>query len=528
MEKLLEGINKLKEKWLGLSRNKKIVFVVLFLAFLSAAIYLGISSTQTKYGVLFSKMDTTDSASVIAKLKTDKVAYKVDSSTNTIYVPTDKVDDLRLEYSTLIKNGSTGFELFDNTSQFGMTDKQYNVTYQRALQGELERTIKSFPQVEDAKVQLVIPDDSVFVQDENPSKASVYLKMKTGQTLGEDQVKAIMSLVAGGVKNLSKENVQVIDDNMNLLSSKINSSDGDTTETTDSKNKVQTKKETELQKKILSQLEPVYGSGKVKVQVHADMNFDSTQQKTTVEKDPVVISEHDIKEYNSGANNATSSSPVDSNVNSNQIVNNTTNSSSGLTHDETTKNYDTSKVETNTVVSPGTIKRLTVSVVVDGNVNAQAQASINNIVSQAAGTDAQRGDTISVEGIKFDTSAQTAAQKAIDEMNKENQQNQKNRMIIGAIIGGVALLTAIIGFIIYRRKKKNEEEEEEAEEEDDHIIDTVVGDDAVKKQKPQFAPIDFEEENEKDHMENEIRKYATTKPEQVADVVKAWLTEDER
>lgn len=527
MEKILEGINKLKEKWLGLSRNKKIVFIVLSLAFLSVAIYFGVSSTQTKYGVLFSKMDSTDSASVIAKLKSDKVSYKVDSGTNTIYVPTDKVDDLRLEYSSLIKSGSTGFELFDSTSQFGMTDKQYNVQYQRALQGELERTIKSFPQVDNAKVQLVIPEDSVFVQDENPSKASVYLRMKPGQTLSKDQVKAIMSLVAGGVKNLSNDNIKIIDDNMKLLSDEVKSNSGsDMSETTETKNKAQSNKESELQKKVLSQLEPIYGSDKVKVQVHADMNFDATQQKTTEEKNPVVVSEHNTKEYSSAGNTATSSSPVDSNVNTNQIVNNTTNATGVLTHDESTKNYDTTKVETNTVVSPGTIKRLTVSVVINGNVNAQTQVAINNIVSQAVGLDAQRGDTISIEGLKFDTSSQKAAQKAIDEMNLEKQQAQKQKLIMYAVAGGAALLALIIGFIILgRKKKKNNEEIEPAEE--GHIIDTVVGEADVKKEKPQFAPIDFEEDDEKNHMEKEIRKYATTKPEQVADVVKAWLNEDE-
>lgn len=528
MDKILEGIKKLKDRWLGLSLNKKIVFIVLTLAVLSAAIYFGVSSTQTKYGVLFSQMDSTDSTSVITKLKADKIAYKVDSSTNTIYVPTDKVDELRLSYSSLVKGGSVGFELFDSTSQLGMTDKQFSVQYNRALEGELERTIKSFPQVENAKVQLVIPEDSVFVQDQNPSKASVFLKMKTGQKLSKDQVKAIVSLISGGVKNLSKENVQVVDDNMTLLSDNTaDSSTGqDVSQTTATRNKLQTDTENTLAKKVLSQLEPVYGDDKVKVQVHADMNFDAVTQKSTVEKDPVVVSEHTIKTVTpNGSTTTTSSSPVDNNVNSNQIVNGTT-TTNAATSDEETKNYDTSKVETNTSVSPGNINRLTVSVVVNGNVSQQTQASINNIVSQAIGINAQRGDTVSVEGLKFDTTLQKSAQKAIDDMNKELQLQQRNKMIIGAAIGAALLLVFIIGLILFRKKKKKEVIAEEGQN-----IDELVSDDTeelVKPKGPVFEPIDFEGETQDNHVEKEIIKYANTKPEQVAEVVKAWLSEDER
>lgn len=530
MNKILEGIKSFRDKWLGLSTNKKIVSIVLTLAVLSAAIYFGISSTQTKYGVLFSQMDSTDSASVITKLKSDKVAYKVDSSTNTIYVPQDKVDDLRLEYASVVKNGSVGFELFDNTSQFGMTDKQFSVQYNRALEGELERTIKSFPQVDNARVQLVIPEDSVFVQDQNPSKASVFLKMKPGQTLSKDQVKAIVSLISGGVKNLSKENVQVVDDNMKLLSENIESSSDssgtDISETTAEKNKLQTDTENALAKKVLSQLEPVFGDGKVKVQVHADMNFDAVTQKSTVEKDPVVVSEHTIKDVNPNGTTTTSSSPVDNNVNSNQIVNGT--AAANSTHDEVTRNYDTSKVETNTTVSPGSVKRMTVSVVLDGNVNQQTQASVNNIVTQAVGLDAQRGDTLSIEGLKFDTSLQNSAQKAIDQMNQEAQQKQRNQMILAAVIGGIVLLAFIIGLILFRKKKKKNAEEVIEEGQN---IDAVISDDTEELIKPKaaaFDPIDFDSETESNHIEKEIRKYASTKPEQVADVVKAWLNEDER
>lgn len=530
MNKLLDGIKGLKDKWLNLSKTKRIVSIILTAAVIAAITVGTITATRTKYGVLYSNLNSTDANTVITKLKSDKVDYKVDSSTNTIYVPQSKMDDLRLEYATSIKNGSTGFELFDNSSsQFGMTDQQFNVTYQRALQGEIERTIKSLPAIDDARVEIVMADDSTFVKDSSPATASVYLKLKPGQTLTKSQVKAIVALVSGAVKNLPAANVKVVDNNMNLLTEGLEDKDGsgssDLTETTSQISAAEQKEETELQKKILSQLEPVYGKDKVKVQVNADMNFDSTQQDSTVVENPVVISEHDINEVNPNGNSGSSSgSPNDNNNSSNQIVNQTTNGQAS-THNETTKNYDTSKTETKTTVAPGNIKRLTVSVLVDGKVSNATQTTINNIVSQAAGINPQRGDTVSIEGMRFDDSLAKAEQKALDQMNAQQQADSKNALIRNIVIGSVLGVLAIVGLILFIRKRRRDREYEDEDYDYDDDIDNTI---APKGATQQFAPIEFESTTEKTHLEKEIKNYANNKPDQVADVVKAWLAEDER
>lgn len=528
MNRLSQIFAGIKNKWLELSKVKKIVIGMLIVAVVVSIVTFSVLATRTKYGILFSNMDATDSAAIINKLKSDKVEYKVDSSTNTIYVPESKVDDLRLEYATSVKGGSVGFELFDNSSQLGMTDQQFNVQYQRALQGELERTIKGFSQIDNASVQIVMPDNSVFVRDGTPAKASVFLKMKPGQTLSKNQVKAIVSLVSGAVKNLSANDVQVVDDNMKLLSSDLNSdSNEDISSTTAAKNEIESKTEKNLQEKILNQLQAVYGKDKVKVQVNADMNFDSTQQTSTAISNPTVISEHDIKDVSNGGTAAQGTSPTDNNVNSNQITNNNSGTS---THDETTKNYNTNSTETKTVTSPGNITRITVSVLVDeAQVSAQEQASINNIVSQTVGFNQQRGDVISIEGMNFDTTLQKNAQKVIDQMNQQEQQAQKRKLYTEIAIGAAAAIAAIAGGVIVllrrRRARKALEEAEEGEEIEG--IDTVI-DDTIKPKEQVYEPIEFEREDEKTHIENEVKKYASNKPEQVADVVKAWLSEEER
>lgn len=542
MNKLLNFFKELPSKWKALSKRKKIASIILTIGILIALSLLIVTKTTTKYAVLFSKLDSNDAATVIAKLDTLKVAHKEDSSTNTISVPADKVDNLRLQLASSLTNGSKGFELFDNSSsKFGTTDAEFNVEYQRALQGELERTIKSLDGVDDARVTLVMPKDSVFVQDSTKASASVTIKMKTGSpSLSKSQVTAIVSLVSGSVSNLPKENVQVVDDKMNLLSKDLFKTDdnGDSSSTAADRDKVQQQLETDYEKKALDVLEAAYGKGKVKVKVNAELDFDAsetdaqtyynnpTDQKDT--KNPVVVSEHNTSSSSNGTTTS-SGSPTNNNT-SNTVTNNGGNNTSTST--DSTKNYDVSNEKTKTVKSPGDVKRLTISVLVDGNIDANTQNKISNIVGNAVGFDTQRGDSISVEGMSFDNSTQKAAQKALDEMKAEEQAAKNQKMYIAIGIASAVLLAVLIVLgvrLIKKRRAAKLLAAEEADEEDDtQNIDVIVGDENGEKAKQKFAPIDFEREDENSHMENEIKKYASTKPEQAVDIIKAWLANDER
>lgn len=149
-------------------------------------------------------MDSNDSGTVLQKLKDKKVEAKVEG--NNILVPKDKVDELRMQMLSEVPltNGSQGFEILDK-SQFGETDQEMKINYQRALQGELERTIKGFPQVDNTRVHLVLPEETAFVKETQPGRASVTLNLKQGQTLSKEQVKSIVALVSGSVKIFRKK-----------------------------------------------------------------------------------------------------------------------------------------------------------------------------------------------------------------------------------------------------------------------------------------------------------------------------------
>lgn len=528
MGKLSQLFKNLMEKLKGLSKNKKIALGVIVIGIIASLIFLGISLGKTKYDVLFSNMDAADSASVYKKLQEQKVDAKV--SGNSILVPKDQVDKLRMQMlaDVQLTNGSQGFELLDKT-KLGTTDQEMKINYQRALQGELERTIKGFEEVADARVHLVLPDDTVFVKDTDPGKASVTIKLKAGTKLTQDQVKSIVALITGAVKNIPKENVEVIDDKMNLLSKDLFNDKKELAQMTTPAEKQQELKlqyEKDVEKRLLNMLEAIYGKDKVKVKVNADLDFDAVQQDAvTYDPKSVIVSDHTVKDSNTNTGTQASNSPVDNNM-SNTISN--TNNNGVSTHEEATRNFDVSKVEQKTIKAPGAVKRLTASVALDGNVDPATITSIKNLAVSGIGLDITRGDSISVEGLPFDTKSKEDAKKALDDINKTSSDAAKRKMYIMSGVGGALVLAALIAFILWRRKKKAEDELM-GDELHPQGIDVVIGDELITGgEHPKFKPIEFEVENENTHIENEIKKYAKDKPEQVADIVKSWLAEDER
>lgn len=527
MNKLKDFFNGIKEKWTGLSKTKKIVTSIIIVGIIGFIVALSLYVGKTKYAVLFSNLGETDSGVVLQKLKDKKVEPKVEGGK--ILVPKEDVDKLRMEMLSEVQltNGSQGFEILDK-GKFGQTDKEMEVNYQRALQGELERTIKSFPQVENCRVHLVLPEETAFVKETNPGRASVTLNLKQGQTLKKDQVKAIIALVSGSVKNIPNKNVEVIDNKMTLLSKNLYDENGEEAGGSTSTEKQQQLKknyEKNMQDKVLGMLEAIYGKDKVKVNINSDLDFDSTKtDSTTYGPKSLVVSEHSVKEKNTSnpSQNNGNGSAVDNNMVNNVVTNN--NGEETSTRDENTKNYDNSKTNQKTIKAPGAVKRLTASVALDGNIDQETKTAVTNLVNSAIGYDAKRGDTINVEGIPFDTTSKDDAKKDLEDMQKMQDRNNKIKLF-GGIGAGAALLIALIVFIILKKRRDYDDEEYE-----DEGLDVTIGDEEEDNSnpKPKFKPIELENENEQTHIENEIRKYAKEKPDQVVDIIKSWLAEDER
>ena len=518
MSKLLEVRNKFSQSWGNLSRNKKIAYSILVGVILIAIISFIVASSQTKYAVLYSNLSTEDSGTIVAQLKTDKVSYKV--SGTSILVPKDQIDSLRMTLASevTLTDGSKGFELFD-TSKMAPTDTETKIMYQRALSGEIERAIKSFPEVEGAKVNLVMPESTAFVKETDPATASVVLKLKAGTKLNDDQVKAIVSLLTGAVQNLPKENVSIVSDDFKLLTDGLYDKEKDTlTDSTDEQQALQAQIEKSLETKIMKVLEPVYKDG-VKVSVNSELDFDALKRNIVkYDTKGIVVSSHDNETWNGGTSTSLSTSPVDAAA---QNTSPTNTKDGNVVSKDSTKNYDISKTEDNIIKAPGSIKKLTTSVVLDGNLDAATKASVNNLVAQATGYSGARGDTISIEGLYFNSAAKKAAQQALLDIAAADKAAAAKVLYTRIGLGVLAIMIFIIVLVVIRRSSKKVEEIPEG-------IDMIIDDNIVPKMPEKFEPIEFDGKSKKAHIENEVKKYASEKPEQVADIIKSWLTDDER
>jgi flagellar M-ring protein FliF len=521
MEKLSELMKKIKDKWNSMSKTRKIALVIIAVVTVLAIGTLLYVSLKPRYAVLFSNMDSQDSGKIIANLDGKGTKYKIEG--NSIFVEESQVDKLRLEMlsEVQITEGSHGFELFDQ-GKIGSTDEESRVMYQRALSGELERTIKGFEEVEAAKVNLVLPNNSAFVTKPSPASASVTLKLVPGSELSKDQVKAIVHLVSGSVENLNKEDVTIVSDDLKLLTDGLFDNENENQSTSTENQISSTKKvEKEYEKKILNILEPSYKDN-VKVAVNVELNFDAVKQNNVTynPKDSAVVSEHIIKDNKKNAEN-TSGSPVDNNVTNAQNAEENTKESG---YSEETRNYNNSKIEETVIKSPGQVKRITTSVVVNGNVDNATKNTIKNLVADAIGFNEERGDGISVESLAFNDDYKTQAEEEIKAMKEAEAKSRRNKLIalgIGAVIA-LILVIVLISILISKKKEENEESEEAVEG-----LDVTVGDQTLETVADLYKDLNLEAETEREKVMREVKKYAEKKPEQVADILKSWMTEEE-
>ena len=529
MEKLTEKAKVIKTKWNSITKGKKVAIISAMVGIILIIIYLGFTVFKTKYSVLFSELDPKDSGSVIKILKEDKVPYKVQG--DSILVPQDKVSMLKMEMLSKVEfsNGSKGLELFDSSSMVS-TEFENNVKYQKALQGEIERMIKSFDEVKDCKVILKLPEKETFAIKESTEQATsaIYIKLKPGvKELKQEQAKAVVSLVTGAVPNLPRENVNIAVNDMKLVTEDLFDEDGKENNGSVSNNKQQQiikQKEEALKNNVLGILEPIYGKG-VKVAVNASLNFDAVQTESKNYTQGVVVSEHEIKssDKSNGGNNVTSS-PVDNNLSNTQQNNNNTNSGNS-DHSEITKNYNVPEVNKTEIQAPGKVEKINIAVTIDesnAKLDDYSRQKIEEAVSSAVGLDADRGDTISIQGFKFKEDSLMDSAKS--ELEKSELQSKKVSLEKGIAIAIAAIILLIIMLVVYKKVWDKEDDEEEDDE-----LETMPYEGLESKEKEEnFQPIVFETQTQNSHMESQVKKYAQNKPEQVADIIKSWLAEDER
>lgn len=508
-EEIKHGFKKLK-------KGTKIAITVTAAGILLSIFFAVGYGINNRYDILFSDLDSIDANTITQMLEEQGVEMKVEG--DSIYVKSDEVDELRLKLSSNITNGSVGFEIMDETSGFGMTEDEFQIKKQRMIQGEIERTIKTFPQVNDARVHITQGQESVFAKDNKEGSAAVYLTLKAGQNLKASQVMSIVSLVSASSTNIPKQNVEVIDQNMTLLSEGMFDDEGNYIETTSSSTGLIAARDAErefnkdIEKSLANILEPLFGVGKVKISVNADLNFDSAEKSEIVFDPNNVVKNQTISE-NTTSDTAQGGSPVDNNM-SNTVEADGENSTSK----ESITEYEVGKTETNTIIAPGEINRITASVVLDGVTDPNVLDDVQELIETAIGLNANRGDKVTVMSSTFDTTLQ-------DEMKAQAEAEKKKvRNTVISISGGAAAIALALILLSARRKKKRELEMEDELD----SLDVLAAEDIINQAINDASNV-YESELDGDintyPLEEEIRSFAAQNPEQMTELIKIWLNE---
>jgi flagellar M-ring protein FliF len=372
----------------------------------------GVISEPPK-SILFAGLEARDAAAVTSKLDSMNVPYETKG--DTILVPADQVTKLRMDMAAQnLPAAGVGYEIFDKTDTFGTTAFVQNINKQRAIEGELSRSIQTIEGIESARVHLVVPERQVFSREAQAPSASVVLKTRAIMQRG--QVQAVQHLVAAAVSGLRAENVSIVDDRGNLLAGG-DSTQGGAGALAANQDQQTTTYEDRLRTKIESVVASIVGPGHVRVQVTANMDFNhtSTTSETFDPDSKVVRSTQSVQQSASdatgGGGNAVSVSSALPNGGTSGSGGGGT-SNSGRT--EETTNYEISKTVKTSTVDSGDVKRVSVAVVVDGNNTADAagkityaartakeMTDIESLVKSAIGFDAARGDQVKVTNMQF-------------------------------------------------------------------------------------------------------------------------------
>ncbi len=417
-------IAQLSELLKKLNTKQKAVIISTLVAVVALVAFLVIFNTGPKksddgYKVMFEGINPKDAGLIVAELDKQKVPYKIPRD-GVIEVPEDKVNKLRLDVAAmgLPKDSRVGFELFDK-QEFGATDFDQQVKYNRALEGELSKTIESINAVSKAVVHIAKPKESVFAEKDTLPTASVVITLKPNMVLTPKQIMGVKNLVAAGVTKMTPENVKIVNENGDLLGS----DDEDTVAGEAAKQQMKYKKDFEkiYEEKISNMLAPVVG-GNDRVVAKVTVEFDFSKKETTSESfDPnsVVRSEQTSEEKREGFKQPEIGGVPGavSNIGPVQGIE-SGNPTEKYSKSTGTTNYEISKTVSNVKGEYAAIKRITAAVVVDGKYTPDEQKGgelkyapldnaelekINALVKQAVGFDQKRGDEISVSNFRFNT-----------------------------------------------------------------------------------------------------------------------------
>jgi flagellar M-ring protein FliF len=468
-------VDQLKNLFASFSLKQKISMAIMAIAVLAAIYGLANWHREQDFKPLYTGVAAEDAAVIVQKIKESGSEYRLSETGGVISVPSSKVAELRLEMAAagLPKSGRIGFELFDKTN-FGATEFVEHVNYNRALEGELERSIGSLNAVEVARVHLTAAKDSVFVESREQAKASVVVKLKPGALLLPQNVSAIQQLVGSAVEGLNPEDVAVVDTRGSLLSRrKLSSNDDPSDALFERKQRI----EHDLLDKINNTLEPLLGRDKFRAGVTVDCDLASSEENEET-YDPtksVMTNSQKTEEVSTGSGGAGIPGTASNLPRPPARVGGPTNTTSRRTENVS---YESSHLVKKTRIPDGGVKRLSVSVLVaqqvrwEGKGNAKKPVpvpvapetlkAVNDLVVAVTGFTQQRGDQITVESLPFEATMEEAPEIGTLATGKPLPLSWKDRlkdpttMIAAGAGAGLILIIGILLMLVMKKGKKGE------------------------------------------------------------------------
>ena len=461
--------------WTRLGRGPQMLLLALGL--LAPLLFFGTQwVSEGQYVPLFTSLPPEEGGAILAQLKASKTPYKIGGNGDQILVPADKVSEarLRLAMQGLPVGGGVGFEVFDRPS-LGVSDFAQRLNYQRALQGELARTIGQLREVARARVHLVLPQPSLFTDRERPASASVFVKLAPGASLGKAQVKGIVHLVASSVEGLSPERITLVD-----TAGRVLSTGGDTSNSPVSGKRLEIKTalEENLERRVQSLLDSALGAGQAITRVSAQVNFD--QMERTEEKfDPNGVMKQKTRstETTKGRSNTpgppppaqaaanAANDPAAAKAAAELAAASASTSQNDGNRESESVTYEVSRIVAKTLTSPGEIRRLSVAVVVNARPappGADPKAppappvprtpeeleKLRQVVMTAVGFSEPRGDSVTVAEMPFDTSV-LDRERALLDQPASPAAPKRFTLSMPVIAGAAGVLVVVIAVVLW-------------------------------------------------------------------------------
>ncbi len=549
--------------WQKLSRPQKAITVAAPVLVAAALITLILWASKPQYVALFTKINDTDAAAITAKLTDLKVPYQLQDNGTTILVPKQQASQVRLQLvSAGLPQGSKFSFDYLNQFQIGETDADRQLQYTLALQSELEDTLKTLNGVQDARVHIVSPQPSLFTDQNQAATAGVTLQLTPGTQLSSDQVRGIADLLAASVQGLKPENVTIVDTAGDVLSDVLGSSNNPARLTG---NQVQLEQAVEdnIQKSVQSMLDRVLGPGKAVVRANAVLDFDQIEIVDQKNGPGALVSKQTTSEASgtgvtvggvpgtttntgtaagtgaqgtapSGQAQGAAGTAGGTTANGQGIPTyqaTGTNTSGGYVKNTDTENYQVDTTQTKRTVAPGAIKRLSVSVMVDANSISPAEVQqIQGIVTNAAGIDPTRGDSVQVAALPFDKSTAQQTQQQFAAAQKRQQ------WVTYAEIGAATLLLLVFILGFWRSRSGPRALTEFGPDAEDmgtfpvpRVEEVLLAQQRAEEEaqlKMAQKQAKSAEEIEKQKVREAVDLYSRNNPDEVARLIKTWLSEE--